>query len=594
VKLARGVAALLGSVVAIGACGKSPRVDTRAITLHAAAACAPGASAFGLYYSYGDFQPQGSPPSLSLANVGAELAGMPDDTREVVVDVTDVTEAQWSANTLVPDTGNVDLLLLAYQSPCALTDSIDARTDAAVGAVDATHVLIAGGSANGAVPTTALVDLAVGTVHALAAGLLVPRAQATVTSWSGGAVVAGGVRPDASEAPQASAEVFVSAAGDFDGQLITLSEARARHGAVMLADGETLLVGGVGASGGVLGSMEIVDAASHRAQTTGLASLAVPRADPQVMRLASGEILVAGGVDATGTPVPTLEWFKSDGSAPSHATQDLVASSHEAFVPLGAGGALAVIAPDTATPGFQSVWVISAAAGLEAATPIDVLSDVRLFDGSDQAPVLWTGDRWLVWQPWAGAFTALSPAIGAAGPTGDPVASPEPGLGVWLDGATVHALRFGARGAYVSETAPLLASDTSSTAPDRLVTTAPGGAIAFDPTTGLSLQSGASVFVTDATFASFALDAETPGASPPAVVLRDAAGNETVLDSTVCATTPGPTLHVERDGDTTRASTGGALVTCSIAPAPGARVAIGVRGETQTASVVRSLAITRE
>ena len=580
----------------MGACTKSPRVETRAVTLHAVASCAPGAGAYGLYSPFGDFQPTSSPPSLPLANVGAELAGMPDDTREVVVDVID-GESQWRAHSLVPASGDVDLLLLAYQSPCALTDSIDARTGAALGAVDATHVLVAGGSANGAVPATAIVDLARGTVRSLVAGLLVPRAKASVTAWSGGAVVAGGVRPDTNET-LASAEVFASGAGDFDGQVITLSEPRTRHGAVVLANGQTLLVGGVGSStsAAVLGSMEIVDASAHRAQTTKLASLAVPRADPHVMRLASGEILVAGGFDADGNPVSTLEWFKSDASAASHTTQELVASSHEAFVPLGAGGALAVIAPDSQPTGFQNVWVISAAGGLEAATPIDgALSDVRLFDGTDQAPVLWTGDRWLVWDPWAGAFAALAPAFAAAGPTNEPSASPEPGLGVWTTGSTVHALRFGARGPYVATTAPFLASDTSFTAPDRLASVGPQSAITFDATAGLSLQSGASVFVTDATFASFALDAETPGASPPAVVLRDSEGNETVLDSSTCPSTPSSTLHVERDGDTVRASSGkGALVTCTIAPASGARVSIGVRGEGEAASVVRSVVITRK
>ena len=179
-----------------------------------------------------------------------------------------------------------------------------------------------------------------------------------MTSWAGGAVVAGGVRPVPGGETLASAEVFASSAGDFDGQLITLSEPRARHGAAVMTNGETLLVGGVGASGAVLGSMEIVDASTHRAQTTTLAGLAVPRANPQVMRLASGEILVAGGVDASGAPVSTLEWFASDATSASRATQQLVASSHEAFIPLDAGGALAVIAPDTPTPGFQNVWII--------------------------------------------------------------------------------------------------------------------------------------------------------------------------------------------------------------------------------------------
>ena len=221
---------------------------------------------------------------------------------------------------------------------------------------------------------------------------------------------------------------------------------------------------------------------------------------------------------------------------------------------------------------------------------------MRLFDGTEGAPALWTGDRWLVWQPWAGSFASLLPAIGASGPSGDPVASPEPGLGVWTEGTTVHALRFGAHGPYATTSAsrPFLLEDTALTAPDRLVVSGAPGPVTFDPQTGLTLEPGASVFVADATFASFALDAETPGKLPPAIVLRDAAGAETVLDGTTCATRAGGSMHVERDGDIVRASVdGGATVTCSVAPAAGARVAIGVRGSGTSGSVVRGLLVSR-
>ena len=369
--------------------------------------------------------------------------------------------------------------------------------------------------------------------------------------------------------------------------------------------GETLLVGGVDASGRILGSMEAVDATTSppHSRTGGLAVLAEPRVGPVVMRLASGEILVAGGsLDTMGTPASTLEWFPPDAGPAVRAPAALVASKVRAFLPLDAGGALAVIVPDAPTPGFQNVWVISADGGLLPATPIEgALTDVRLFDGPEQEPILWTGDRWLVWQPWAGAFTALASAIGASGPTGDPVATTEPGLGAWLDGATgtVHALRFGTpRGPYATTptSTPLLLSTTDSTAPDRLVLAGTVGPVTFDPTAGLSLQPGASVFVTDATFASFTFDAETPGAVPPAVVLRDTSGNETILDPSVCPFTPGTSLHLERDGGSVRASAGGGpLVTCTAAPASGARVSIGVRGAgTGTGtSVVRAVVVTR-
>jgi hypothetical protein len=587
------------AALALAACSASPVVTTRTLTIHAPKACAPGASPYALFQPLGDFEAQGAtPPSIPLADVGAQLAGFPPATAEIVATVADATSAQWDAHAVLAATGNVDLLALPVGAPCALTDPIGARAGAVLGAVDAGHVLVVGGmasAAGGAVPATALVDLTRGTVSTLAAGLLTPRTEATVTAWSGGAVVAGGVQPPSSGgSTEASFEVYSSALGDFTGAKFALSQARARHGAAVLASGETLLVGGVDGTGAVLGSMEAIDATTQRARTAGLGQLAVPRADPVVMRLASGEILVAGGVDAAGAPVATLEWFPADASAATTPTRDLVTSSNVAFIPLGAGGALAVVAPDTPSTTFQNTWVISADHELQAATPIvAALTAPRLFDGVEQAPALWTGDLWLVWQPWVGSFKALTAAIGGPGPSGDPVASAEPGLGVWTDGTTVFALRTGARGPYATPplTSPLLLTDTNLTAPDRLVT---DGAVTFDPSTGLSLQPGASVFVTDATFASFTLDAETPTGAPPLVVLRDAAGNETILDARSCGFTPGATIHVERDGDVVKASAGGgALGTCSVAPASGARVSIGVRGEGPNVSVVASLAITR-
>jgi hypothetical protein len=586
------IATLAGSLAAIAACNGSPVVQTRTITVHAPAACAPSeASAYAVFEPLGDFQPGAALSSLPLSQTGSVLAGFPSDTAEIVLTVTDTT--QWEGHAVLSGAGGIDLLALPAGTPCALSDAISARTAFALGAIDEGHALIAGGTSTTGVPRTAVVDLTRGTVSELPVGLLVPRTNASVTAWSGGAVVAGGLQLDASTP---SFEIYSSSVGDFDGATHPLSQARSRHGAVVMANGETLLVGGVDPGGNVLGSMEAIDAAHGVAITGGLGLLQVPRADPVVMRLASGEILVAGGVDGTGEPVSTLEWFPADGSPSTKPPQQLVAALNEAFVPLPAGGALAVIAPATPATGFQNVWVISADDVLQPATPIVTLSEPSLLAGTGGAPVLWTGDRWLVWQPWVGAFTDLASAIGAPGPTGDPITGPEPGLGVWFDGTTVHALRFGTRGPYAATptTSPFLLTDTSSTAPDQLVTTGAAGQVSFDPGSGLTLQPGASVFVTDATFGSFALDAQTPGKAPPAIVLRDDAGNETVLDTTSCAIAPGSTLHVERDGNVIEASVdGGALVTCMVAPAPGARVSIGVRGVGTGASVVAGIAITR-
>jgi len=73
----------------------------------------------------------------------------------------------------------------------------------------------------------------------------------------------------------------------------TMTTPRALHLAVPLADGRTLIIGGVGASGGVLSSCEVYDpvAGSFAATNT----MATPRVLHAAVRLADGRVMVAGG-----------------------------------------------------------------------------------------------------------------------------------------------------------------------------------------------------------------------------------------------------------------------------------------------------------
>ena len=74
--------------------------------------------------------------------------------------------------------------------------------------------------------------------------------------------------------------------------------------------------------------------------------LAFARSAPTVLRLASGEILVAGGVDSSGVPATKLEWFSSDLSrAITSRTEDLVAGPARTYAALEGGGVLAVDRP---------------------------------------------------------------------------------------------------------------------------------------------------------------------------------------------------------------------------------------------------------
>src|SRR4029079_15075251 len=102
-------------------------------------------------------------------------------------------------------------------------------------------------------------------------GLGSKRSRPTITAFRATpdqdpapSLVAGGEDPE-TQTPIGTAEIYVAKLGvpgelgDFDAVKIDLAEPRTKHGAVVLATGETLLVGGIGQFGAPIGTMEIVD-----------------------------------------------------------------------------------------------------------------------------------------------------------------------------------------------------------------------------------------------------------------------------------------------------------------------------------------------
>ncbi len=488
--------------------------------MHTPAACAADGNAYGEFYSLGDFEP--SPPAEGhvLGDVGEALPEIGTFSRELVVTAGE-NGRTWEGETGIAPSGDIDTLLLPTLASCPLSTPVDARVGAALAPMAGGRVIVVGGEGN-PTPRTFVADLSTGAVEPVTTGLLTQRTRASVTAFGDGALVAGGVADNGTVL--ATAEVYEPSRFGFDQQMpIQLGDARADPGAVVLATGETLLVGGVGEDLTTpLGSMEIVDPVTRTVRTEQVAQLAIPRRAPSVVRLASGEVLVAGGFDAMGDPVATLEWFAADASHATKRARDLVTASARAFFPLAGGGALAVIAPPPgASTTFQSVWVIDADGALDAAVAVaGSLTAPTLFGGAGGAPVLWTGDRWLEWQPWAGAFGALGVLDDVPAHVGGAACSPDPGLALWLDGDTssLAGLRFDVRGAYSALSGPLLVTDTSDTAPDRL---ASPGVLGFDAGTGLTLAPGASAFVTDRTYADVDVDVDWPSGEPGIVVLRD-------------------------------------------------------------------------
>ncbi len=81
----------------------------------------------------------------------------------------------------------------------------------------------------------------------------------------------------------------------------TMSTSRSQHVGVQLADGRTLLIGGVNAAGATLAACEVYDPNTNAFTATG--AMATPRVLHAACRLADGRVMVAGG---TNTLLPDV------------------------------------------------------------------------------------------------------------------------------------------------------------------------------------------------------------------------------------------------------------------------------------------------
>lgn len=594
--------------------------EARTIQFHVPASCGANLpSAYLDVYGLGDFEATAGSPGTARFYASAQsgtLDGLPTSSRMLktaastlgdpftfygVAPVPSPTRAEQVD--VFPD---VHMLLLPTEASCKLTGALGARTGGAVGAAgDGVALVVGGTSADGrSVPRSFVVDLARGRVSRMASGLATPRENATVTPFGAGALVAGGLDPE-TRAPLGSAEIYAPNAGsgptsdgvgDFKGAPLALAIPRGDHAAVRLRSGETLLVGGLGATG-LPRTMEVLDPVTLRARTSGVALLATPRRAPLAMVLASGEVFVAGGTDEKGAPVPILEWFTADGSAPSRRPRALVATKARAFVPLFGGGALAVVARGDGT---GNVWRITGDGDVELAGDVKGLpDDFVLLPSTDDGPLLFGGGVWRKFDVWSSRFLEttlplegpdarallVSAALGA-----DPSAASTAyaGLVSWLDANGVaHAFRATTKNAYDRVPRPLLVNGPEGFVPDRSPSKE---RYAFSGERGLALAADVTAMLADYTFEDFALDYDVSGdagAVMPHVVLRLSSGAEIDLGRDLCVLPTGKHVHIERQG--TRIV--GMATSCSLPASVGEddRVAIGFRGAASGVAFARGI-----
>ncbi len=599
-------------LAAFAACGT--KSDPRVVTVYTPIACPVAASVNATCEATGDFSPPAD-QAISLTSAGASLSELPPAARSMLVEATG-----FEGVSLVDPAGPVDVLVLPNQEACHLSKSVNppvsgADPGASFGRIDAHHALLVGGGSEADPPS--VIDLGTGGIASASPSLVLARNTASVTPFGTGALVAGGSGPPGSTPPGPfdTAEVYRAAPGGGVGgfmpsPLILAGGPRASHGAVQLATGETLLIGG---TDGVhaLSSLEYVSPGAAKSVLLSLA-LSTARVAPSVFRLPTGKIFVGGGFDAMGTPIASVEWLDGDhlidgASSVIPPIPLCMTATAQGFAPLEGGAVLAVFgaAPPVSC---SNVLVIRPDFTVDPAAPLSPPPSppMLLFPGARSGPVLLTTDQARRWNAWpvksdqTDEWDALDPrAVPTESEPTTTLFSADPGFGLWLGSdALVWGLRFDRRNAYSTD--PLLLSEsTSATAPDRLL---PSPDVEFTSVPGLTLRNGASVFVTDATFADATIDF-TAVAGPFRLILRD---NDTGLEFEVgkegsCFETDLPMatpIRVVRQGATLSAGLSAVVpftpVSCSV-PAwfATARIAVGFRGPPTGSSTIRALSVER-
>lgn len=431
--------------------------------------------------------------------------------------------------------GALTALLLPFAKTCSFRVEGDLRTGGRLVSLSAAHLLEVGGRME---PTAQswIWNVQDGSRRAPKGDLLLPREGPSVVAEGAVALVVGGARVDGAGEALATAEIMRMDVRTSEVSTqrppITLSSGRVGAGVVWLANDRALVIGGRRdmATGEVLRSMELILTDENRAETAGLASLDYGRSLPEVIALSSKEILVVGGTGANGAPVSSIEWFSLDGRTHSKRTTDLPLGTRTRVVPMLGGGALLVSLPSLVGPDAEAladVWIVGADGSLARGNGVPVVASFDLFRDRRGTVVLVSGDKSFRWQPMLGAFELGTTGFLAGFEAQASVASRLMQEGVLFsrDQGRLHAARLLRENAYDS-----YAVDLNTLSPELYPDH-------FDATlwniaNGITLRGAVRLALPRLEVRDFNFRFE--GRSPPVFRIRSAGGGEVLVGSLEC------------------------------------------------------------
>jgi len=612
----------------LAGCSETPPARVE-IAAHYVPACAPAAEAAPsrlALSALGDFEASNASVAILRGDAAGQTLELPERTLAAELSALD-GEPYWGSGTL--DAYNrIPILLWPVRRACALaqieTGDADAEAWLAAGSdrLGALLLLGAGGESY-------RVDLASGQVAPLErqGAPRVPRRAAAASELGDQLLLSGGVETSTGSV-LASGELFDPVLRRFTDATVALARPRARHAAVPLPGGASLLIGGESEAGQALGSVEVISPGLGRAPRA-YELLAEPRIAPRAVLLGRDRVLVGGGYtrSAAGAraPIASVEILHTDFSLAAEPPTPLAPPALDrAFAALGPGSALAVggCEPNEAPAGdcipcelgcvSRAVFWLDSSGVAHALEPLPEALAVpapELVSGSGGSPWLIAGTRLGHFDPWLERFEAVDPSLpGLGAPFGAALAL-RPGLFAWLAaseaGISLVGLYHDQRGPWSRDVAPLLVGGAAGLVPDRPPSARPSaddGRLEYSPANGLSLSGPqAIVSVADAEYADFRLELTLAEGPPPLVRLLGAGSEAAAFGGLEC---PWPTdggasatrLSLRRALDQVRlerldAALPGASATCQ-RPLP-ARVSVQLIGSRDGASRLTRVEITR-